>query len=95
MEQQIEQPQQLSIEEIRKNPELITQLLLQEQDVSVIFEKRGDQVSYIYLKTYDKESIRILREAKADHKRLKEKGYEREQALKEFEEAQQELNKYV
>lgn len=95
MEQLLEQPQQLSIEEIRKNPELITQLLLQEQDVSVIFEKRGDQVSYIYLKTYDKESIRILREAKAEHKRLREKGYTRKQALKEFEETQQEINKYV
>jgi hypothetical protein len=95
MEQLSEQPQQLSIEEIRKNPELITQLLLQEHDVSVIFEKRGDQVSYAYLKTYDKESIRILREVKADYERLREKGYAREQAFKEFEEAQQEINKYV
>lgn len=94
MEQLLEQPQHLSTEEIRKNPELVTQLLLQEQDVSVIFEKRGDQVSYAYLKTYDKESVRILQEAKAEYKQLKEKGYNREQALKEFEEAQREINKF-
>jgi predicted RNA-binding protein YlqC (UPF0109 family) len=72
MEKLTEQPQHISIEEIRKNPELITQLLLQDQDVSVIFEKRGNQVSYTYLKTYNKDSIRILQEAKADYKRLKE-----------------------
>jgi hypothetical protein len=95
MEKLTEQPQHISIEEIRKNPELITQLLLQDQDVSVIFEKRGNQVSYTYLKTYNKDSIRILQEAKADYKRLKEKGYSREQARKELEEAQQEITKYA
>jgi hypothetical protein len=95
MEKLTEQPQHISIEEIRKNPELITQLLLQDQDVSVIFEKRGNQVSYTYLKTYNKDSIRILQEAKADYKRLKEKGYGHEQARKEFEEAQQEITKYA
>lgn len=95
MEQLLEQPQHISLEEIRKNPEQIVQLLLQEQDFSVIFEKRGDQISYAYLKTYDKDSIRILREAKAEHNQLKDKEYSRQQAFIEFEEAQQEINKLV
>jgi hypothetical protein len=91
MEQLLEQPQQVSIEDIKKNPELITRLFLQEQDVSLILEKRGNQVSYVYLKTYGSDSIRILREAKAEHQQLDERGYTREQAFKEFEEAQQRI----
>lgn len=77
----------LSIEEIRKNPELITQLLFKQQDVSVILEKRGNKVRYAYLKIYDKKTIAILEEAKKEHKLLKKKGYSREQAFKDFDEA--------
>jgi hypothetical protein len=95
MEELLEQPQQVSIEDIKKNPELITRLFLQEQDVSLILKKRGDQVSYIYLKTYDSDSIRILREAKAEHQQLDERGYTREQAFKEFEEALQEIDEFT
>ncbi len=95
MEQISEKSQYLSVEEIKKNPELITQLLFKDQDVSVILEKRGNKVRYVYLKTYDKESIRILEEAKKEHKRLKEKGYTREQAGKDFSEAQAEIDKYL
>jgi len=95
MEQKSEQPQHVSVEEIRNNPELIVQLLLKEQDVSVIFEKRGDKIRYFYLKTYDKESVRILQEAKDEHKRLREKGYTREQAFGDFEDARIEISKYL
>ena len=95
MEQISEKSQYLSVEEIKKNPELITQLLFKDQDVSVILEKRGNKVRYVYLKTYDKESIRILEEAKKEHKRLKEKGYTREQAFKDFSEARAEMNKHL
>ncbi len=57
-----------------------------------MFEKRGDQVSYFYLKTYDKDTIRILRETKAEHNQMSEKGYTRQQACKEFFEAQLQIN---
>ena len=90
-----EKSQYMSVEDIRKNPELITQLLLKDQDVCVILEKRGNKVRYAYLKTYDKESIRILEEAKNEHKKVKEKGYTREQAFKDFNEAREEMNKYL
>lgn len=87
--------QHMSVEDIRNNPELIADILLKEQDVSVIFERRGDNVSYAYLKTYDRESLRILREAKEEHRRCRERGYTREQAFGDFEEAHGEIGKYL
>ncbi len=90
-----QQSQTLSIEVIKKDPELLTRLLLQERNVSLIFEKRGDQVRYAYLKPHDEESIRILQEAKAEHEQLSKEGYTREQAFKEFEEARQEIGDTV
>ncbi|OQY58054.1 MAG: hypothetical protein B6245_13845 [Desulfobacteraceae bacterium 4572_88] len=95
MEQLSEQSRHMSVEDIRSNPGLITELLLKDQDVSVIFEKRGNNVRYAYLKTYDRENVRILQEAKDEHKRFREKGYTREQAFKDLEEAREEINKYL
>lgn len=95
MAQITEQSQYVSIEAIKKNPELITRLFFQDQDVSLIFEKRGDQVRYAYLKTHDEESIRILQEAKAEYEQFSKEGYTREQAFKEFEEARQEIGDTV
>jgi len=95
MEQVSEKSQYFLIEDIRKNPELITELLFKEQDVSVILEKRGNRVRYTYLKTYDKETIRILEEAKSEYRKIKEKGYTREQAFKDFTDARREINKYL
>ena len=77
MEQISEESQHMSVEDIRNNPEIIAELLLKNRDVSVIFEKRGNKVRYAYLKTYNKESVRILQEAKEEHKRFREKGYNR------------------
>ncbi len=66
--------QHISVEDIRNNPELIADILLKGQDVSVIFERRGNKVFYVYLKAYDEESLRILREAKEEHRRSREGG---------------------
>ena len=68
---------------------------MKEQDVSVILERRGDKVSYAYLKTYDRESLRILREAKEEHRRCRKSGYTREQAFGDFEEAREEIGRYL
>ena len=95
MEQVTEKLQYISVEDIRKKPELITQLLLKDKDVSIILEKRGNKIRYAYLKTYDKEVIRILEEAKNEHKKIKEKGYTREQAFIDFNEARKQMNKYL
>ena len=85
----------MSVEDIRKNPKLIAQLFWEDRDVSVIFEKRGNKVRYAYLKTYDNENVRILQEAKDEHKRFRERGYTREQAFADFEGARKEINKYL
>lgn len=95
MEQLSEKSQYMSIEDIRNHPELIAHLLLKDTDVSVIFEKKGNKVRYCYLKTHDKESFRILEEAKKEHKILRKKGYTREQAFKEFHEAIDEMRDQV
>jgi len=87
--------EQISVEDIRNNPELIADILLKEQDVSVIFERRGNKVSYVYLKAYDEESLRILREAKEEHRRRRERGYSREQAFGDFEDARWEIGRYL
>jgi len=47
------------------------------------------------MKSYDKESVRILEEAKEEHKRYKDNGYSREQAFSDFEEARKEISKYL
>jgi len=94
MEQLSEQSRHMSVEDIRSNPGLITELLLKDQDVSLIFEKRGNNVRYAYLKTYDRENIRILQEAKEEHKRLREKGYTSEQAFKDLEDVWEEISKH-
>jgi len=38
------QPQYVFVDDIKKNPNLIAQILLKDHDVSVIFEKRGRNV---------------------------------------------------
>jgi hypothetical protein len=95
VEQMSEQTQHMSIKDIRNRPELVTDILLKKKDICVIFERRGDRVSYAYLKTYDQQSARILREAKEEHNALKEKGYTPEQAFEDFEQAREEMGKYL
>lgn len=95
MEQPSEKTYHMSIQDIKNNPELIAELFLKDQDVSLIFEKRGDKVRYAYLKSYKKESIKILKEAKEEHKRYKSKGYTHDQAFKDLEEARKEINKHL
>ncbi|KPA12478.1 hypothetical protein MHK_007314 [Candidatus Magnetomorum sp. HK-1] len=89
------QPQYVFVDDIKKNPNLIAQILLKDHDVSVIFEKRGRNVKYSYLKIHDQESLRLLDEAKNEHKRLKENGYNRKQAFEDFELARKKINDYL
>ena len=93
MEQISENLQDISLEDVRKNPELITRLLFKEEDVSLVLEKHGDIVRFAYLRTYDKETIKILDEAKQEYKQRKKKGYNREQAFNDFTDARLKINK--
>lgn len=78
----------ISVEEVRKKPELITELFLDKKDVSLVLEKHGDTVRYAYIRVYDDESHRILTKAKKEFARKQEQGYSREEAVQEFLEVQ-------
>ena len=73
--------QDISMEEIKKRPEIVTDWLLKDDDVSVIFEKRGQRIRFAYLRKYDSETMRILEEAKKEYIQKKQEGYNREQAF--------------
>lgn len=88
-----EEIQDLLLEDIKNNPELITGLLFKDQDMSVILEKRGGTVHFAYLRTFDKETTRVLEEAKNEYAQKKKEGYTREQAFKDFMDVQEEINK--
>ena len=45
--------QDIGVDDLKIHPELLTKILFQDQDVSLILEKRGQKVRYAYLRTYD------------------------------------------
>jgi len=87
--------QYLMVEDIQENPLLIANLILKDKDVSILFEKEGDRVRFAYLRTYTREAVRILEEAKSEYKELEKKRYTREQAFEDFTEARSEISKYL
>ncbi|OQX11635.1 MAG: hypothetical protein BWK80_44540 [Desulfobacteraceae bacterium IS3] len=95
MQQLSEKSQYILLEDIKKNPEIIAQLLFKDRDVSIILEKQGDRVRFSYLKTYSREAVRILEEAKKEYEETEEKGYTREQAFEDFTEARNEISRYL
>lgn len=84
--------QDISIEEIKKRPEIVTDWLLKDDEVSVIFEKRGKRVRFAYLRRYDSATMRILEVAKQEYAQKKQEGYSREQAFQDLIAAQQEIS---
>lgn len=85
----------ISVEEVRKKPELITELFLDKQDVSLVLEKHGDILRYAYIRVYHDESHRILAKAKKEFARKQEEGYSREEAVQEFLEVQESIRKQL
>lgn len=85
----------ISIEELNKNPNLIRQLLLKEEKVSLVLEKDGEVIRLAYLPTYDEETNRILEEAEKEHVRKKQQGYSREEAIQGFLEVQEAISKQL
>lgn len=50
---------------------------------------------FAYLRTYDKETTRILEEAKLEYAQKKQEGYPREQAFQDFLDAQEEIHHHL
>jgi hypothetical protein len=87
--------QDISIEEMKKRPEIVVDWLLKDDEVSVIFEKQGQKIRFAYLRKYDSETMRILEDAKKEYLQKKKKGYSREQAFQDFIDAQQEISQQL
>ena len=89
---------QFSLDELKRNPELILNLLLKDllpsnEDVSIVLEKQGDKVRYTLLKTYEPESLRILHETREEYNAEPADGYSREEAFRDLAEARDEIRK--
>ena len=90
------QEKKFGLDEIKKNPELILNLLLNDllpssEDVSIVLEKQGDQIRYSLLKVYRPESLRILHEAKEEYNAKVAGGYSREDAFQDLAAARDEI----
>ncbi len=91
MEPRSDKLQDLSLAHLKAHPEIITDLLDSDEDVSVLLQKHGDRVRFGATRTYSKEAIRIVGEARAEHAERKRQGYGRSDALADFESFQREL----
>ncbi len=87
MEQLADNFQDIVLEDLKDHPELLTDLFFQDQDVSIILEKRGRKLRYAYLLAYSAESRCILEEAHTEYLTKKQSGYSREHAFKDLIEA--------
>ena len=95
MAQVAEQFSDVLLDDIKGHPEVITDLLCDQDDISLILEKRGNVVRLAYMRRYSAETTRILKEAKQEYARCARDGYDREQAVQDLLEAQQEIRQHT
>ncbi len=93
MAQRSEKLRDVSLEDVKAHPEMITDLLSGEDDVSVVLEKHGDTVRFAAMRTYDRDSVRILEEARAEYRERQARGYSREEAFADLEAVLHEVEK--
>ena len=95
MAQVAEQFSDVLLDDIKGHPEVITDLLFDQDDISLILEKRGKVVRLAYMRRYSTETTRILEEAKQEYAQHAHDGYDREQAAQDLLEAQQEIRQHT
>lgn len=93
MAQRSEKLRDVSLEDVKAHPEMITDLLSGDDDVSVVLEKHGNTVRFAAMRTYDKDSIRILEQARAKYAARKAQGYSRDEAFADLESVLGEIEK--
>jgi hypothetical protein len=64
MAQRSEKLRNFPLADVKAHPEIITDLLAGDDDVSVVLEKHGNTVRFAAMRTYDKDSLRILEQAR-------------------------------
>jgi len=79
------------LEDLKIHPELLTRLFCREEDMSVMFTKRGNQISVAYVRTYERDTLRILAEAKQEYALQQMAGYSRDQAVSDLTEVLAEI----
>ncbi len=85
----------ITIEEIRNHPERLVNLILADDDRSLMLEKRAGTVRITYLKNYDLNTQRIVAEARQAYSAQQADGYSREQAFQDLLQAQEEIAKQL
>lgn len=95
MVQVAEQFSDVLLDDIKGHPEVITDLLCDQDDISLILEKRGKVVRLAYMRRYSPETTRILEDAKQEYAQYARDGYDREQAAQDLREAQQEIRQHT
>ena len=94
MAQRSEKLKDLPLEDVQAHPEIITDLLSGDDDVSVVLEKHGTTVRFAAMRTYDRDSTRTLEEARANLLHRKAQGYSREDAFADLESVLEELESH-
>ena len=93
MAQVPEKLKDVSLTDLRANPEIVMDLLSGDEDVSVVLQKRGNSVRLGAMKVYSKDVLRIAAEARSEYAQKKRQGYGREDALADLEVFQREITK--
>lgn len=81
-----------SLEDIRKQPELLTDLLMRYGDVSICLKKKGDMVHVMYIKQHEPELSRMIAEARQEYQVKNDRGYSRDQAFQDLSDAFTEIS---
>lgn len=81
----------ITVEEIRNHPERLVNLVLAGNERSLVVERRADIVRITYLKSYDRDTRRIVAEARQMYDAQKMQGYGRKQAFHDLLQAQAEI----
>jgi hypothetical protein len=93
MGQRSERIRDLLFEDLKAHPEIVTDLLSEKDEVSVLLRRSGDRVRFAATRTYPKEAVELLAEARSEYAEKKRSGYSREDAVADFESFQAELAK--
>ena len=94
---EIFEPNFSSLKDIEDRPAVLTDFLRKNKGLIVVIEvdPASDKVRVGIRKKYGDDVTRILREVYQEHALKLQQGYSRDDAVKDFKEAQNEISKYL
>ena len=84
--------QHFSFAELQRHPQIMVDLLERKKDAAFIVQRDGDDITIAAYPAYSEEVEQILQDARVEYQRLKQYGYEREQAIEDFRTSQIEIS---